>query len=305
MARWKRALDAAGVRDPGLRADYSRQRRQVMRYKPEITLAAGLLMPGRMVPHLIAAAWFMHHTDTLLDSGPVAGRRAAFARWRDDATESLAAGRTAHPELRALLNSARAHPVLHDRVRDYLDAADWDLDFTGFATDGDYQAYVDGYALPGAMVVLGLLGPEGDQSAYRAACRTFIDACQRLDFVNDLAEDLAGGRLYIPEAALERHGVTRADLEQGRDLPGVRALIDAQLDEADRTMARCADLPELAPPAHRPLLRCLIGTERLTLTAARTAPAALLHDSAGPSKSAALRLLVREYLRARRSSTPK
>ncbi|WP_329536705.1 hypothetical protein OG568_49605 (plasmid) [Streptomyces sp. NBC_01450] len=40
------------------------------------------------------------------------------------------------------------------------------------------------------MVVAALLGPDGHQAAYRAACRTYIDASQRLDFVNDLAEDL-------------------------------------------------------------------------------------------------------------------
>ncbi|MFG2140942.1 squalene/phytoene synthase family protein [Streptomyces sp. NPDC048650] len=300
MGRWERALDAAGVRDSGLRADYSRQRRQVFRFKREMTVAVGLLLPGRMVPHLIAAADFMHRTDTLLDSGPVADRRAAFARWKQETAESLAAGRTGHPELRPLLNSVREHPALHDRVRDYLGAATWDLDFTGFATEDDYQRYVDGYSLPGCMVVTGLVGPDGDQRGYRAACRTFIDACQRLDFVNDLAEDLAGGRLNIPEETLERYGVTRADLEQGRDLPAVRAMIGDQLDQVDRAMAQCTDMVDLAPPAHRPILRCLIGTEELTSSAARADPGALLRRSAGPPGLAALRLLGREYIQARR-----
>ncbi|WP_316528568.1 phytoene/squalene synthase family protein [Kitasatospora brasiliensis] len=301
MGRWERALDAAGVREAGLRADYGRQRRQVARYKREIALAADLLLPARMVPHVIAAAAFMHRTDTLIDSGPIAERRAASARWQRQVADSLAADRSDDPELRPLLNSIEAHPVLRERVLDFLAATEADLDFTGFATEQDYQAYVDGYSLPAFMVVAALIGPDGDQREYRAACRTFIDGSQRLDFVNDLAEDLADGRLTIPEQTLAEHGVTRADLEQARDLPAVRALLAASLDRAGRTLAEGKAVIDLVPPAHRPMVRCIVGVEELTGAAARADLGALLRRSAGPAKPAALRLLAREYLRARRS----
>ncbi|MFJ8622144.1 phytoene/squalene synthase family protein [Kitasatospora sp. NPDC093550] len=300
MSRWERALDAAGVHDPGLRADYDRQRRQLTRYRREVTVAAGLLLPARTVPHVIAAAAFMHRTDTLLDSGPLAERRTASTRWQHRVTEALATGRTDDPELRPLLHSADAHPVLRDRVPDFLAATDADLDFTGFATEEEYQAYVDGYSLPGFMVIAALLGPDGDQSAYRAACRTYIDAGQRLDFVNDLAEDLADGRLTIPEETLGEHGVTRDDLEQARDLPAVRALLGDLLDRVDRTLAEGRAVVDLVPAAHRPMVRCLIGVDELTSAAARADRGALLRRSASPAKGAALRLLGREYLRARR-----
>ncbi len=300
MSRWERALDAAGVHDPALRADYGRQRQEVARYKREVALATALLLPGRTVPHVIAAAAFMHRTDTILDSGPLAGRRAASARWRQQVTESLAAGRTDDPELRPLLNSIDAHPALRDRVLDFLAATDADLDFSGFATEQDYQAYVDGYSLPAFMVVAALLGPDGDQSAYRAACRTYIDASQRLDFVNDLAEDLADGRLTLPEQTLREHGVTRADLEHGRDLPTVRALLGDQLDLVDRTLAEGRTVIGLVPAVHRPMVRCIVGVDELTSAAARADQGALLRRSASPSKPGALRLLGREYLRARR-----
>ncbi|MFF4925164.1 phytoene/squalene synthase family protein [Kitasatospora sp. NPDC001261] len=300
MGRWERALDAAGVREAGLRADYGRQREQVARYKREVALAADLLLPARTVPHVIAAAAVMHRTDTLLDSGPLAERRAASARWQRQVTDSLAAGRTDDPELRPLLNSVAAHPVLRDRVLDFLAATGADLDFTGFATEEDHQAYIDGYSLPGFMVVAALLGPDGDQGDYRAACRTFIDGSQRLDFVNDLAEDLAEGRLTIPEQTLREHGVTRADLEQARDLPAVRALLAGLLDRADRSLAEGRAVIDRVPPAHRPMVRCIVGVEELTSAAARADLGALLRRSAGPAKPAALRLLAREYLRARR-----
>ena len=305
MGGWDRALDAAGLDESRLRDDYGRQREQVARYKREALLAAGLLLPPRLVPHVVAATALMHRTDNLLDSGPVEERKQAYSAWEQEVRDSLAGGGTDDPELRPLLHTVSAHPVLRGRVLDYLASALADLDFTGFDTEADYQRYLDGYSLPAFMVVATLLGPDcdqpdGDQAAYRAACRTFIDAAQRLDFVNDLAEDLADGRLTIPERTMEQHRVTRADLEQARDRPTVRALLTDQLDQVDRTLAESRALIGLVPPVHRPMVRCLIRLDELTSTAARADVPALLHRSAAPAKLAAARLLGREYLRARR-----
>ncbi|MFG3054514.1 phytoene/squalene synthase family protein [Kitasatospora sp. NPDC048239] len=302
MGSWESALDAAGIDHPGLRDDYSRQRRQVTQYKREAVLAAQLLLPARLLPHVIAATAYMHRTDSLLDSGPLDERKAAYTRWEQEVADGLGTGGTDNPELRPLLNTVAAYPALRDRALEHLAGAAADLDFAGFATEADYQHYVDAYSLPAFMVVATLLGPDGDQTLYRAACRTFIDASQRLDFVSDLAEDLADGRLTIPEQTLGRHGVTRADLEQARDLPAVRALILDQLDEVDRTLAEGRAVVGLVPPAHRPMVRCMIGLDEATSAAARADTPALLRRSAGPGKLAALRLLGREYLRALRVS---
>ncbi|BFV60987.1 hypothetical protein KCMC57_up60910 [Kitasatospora sp. CMC57] len=298
MGRWERALDAAGVHDTGLRADYGRQRQQVAEYKREVALAVGLLLPDSMLPHVIAAAAFMHRTDSLLDSGPSADRRRASSDWEREVSEGLATGRSDHPEIRPLLNSTEAHPVLRDRVRDYLAAAATDLDFAGFATEDDYQRYVDDYSLPAFMVVATLLGPDGDQTEYRAACRTFIEASQRLDFVNDLAEDLADGRLTIPVQTLAAYGVTRTHLEQARSVPAVLALLTDQLDRVDRALTAGRAVVGLVPARHRPMVRCIVGVDELTSAAARSAGGTLLRRPASPAKLAALRLLGREYLQA-------
>ncbi|WP_406195130.1 squalene/phytoene synthase family protein [Kitasatospora sp. NBC_01560] len=301
MGSWEKALDAAGIGEPGLREDYGRQRRRVTRYKPEAVLAARLLLPARLVPHVIAATAYMHRTDSLLDSGPPDGRKAAYARWEQEVADGLAGGGTDHPELRPLLNTVAVHPALREAALEHLAGAAADLDFAGFATEADYQRYVDAYSLPAFMVVATLLGPDGDRTAYRSACRTFIDASQRLDFVSDLAEDLADGRLTVPEQYLGAHGVTRGDLERGRNLPAVRAMVTDQLDRVDRTLAEGRAVVGLVPPAHRPMVRCMIGLDELTSRAARADVPALLRRSAGPARPAALRLLGREYLRARRT----
>ncbi|MET8412493.1 squalene/phytoene synthase family protein [Streptomyces sp. NPDC005195] len=300
MGKWGRALDAAGIHEPRLRDDYGQLRKQAAAFKREIVFAADLLLPNHLVPHLITAIAFMHATDNLLDSGPVAQRKEAYTRWEHEVTGGLADGRTGNPRLRPLLNSVTAYPVLRERVRDYLAGATTDLDFTGFATEADYQRYLDAYSLPAFMLGATLLGPDGDQTAYRAGCRLYIDASQRLDFVNDLAEDLADDRLTLPEQTLEQYGVARADLERKRDLPAVRSLITGLLDHVDETLAESRAVIGHVPPAHQPMVRCLISLDELTVAAARADISALLHRSAGLSKPAAARLLVRAYVEARR-----
>ncbi|MGH3379475.1 MAG: phytoene/squalene synthase family protein [Actinoallomurus sp.] len=300
MTSWNKALDIAGIREQRLREDYSQQRALVARFRRTAYLAARLLLPAPLVPHVIAATAFMHHSDNVLDEGPRPERAARYAAWEEQVRDGLATDTSEHPVIHPMLHTMAAHPQLRIHLADYLATATADLDFAGFTTEADYQRYVDEYSLPAFMLVAGLLGPDDDQASYRAACRTYIDASQRLDFVNDLAEDLQTGRLTIPEDVLKRHSVTRADLENARDLPGTWALLEYLLGQASRTLDEGRALADLARPAARPLVRALIALDELTIDAASAKGIAVLTGSARPSTPAGVRVLIREYRQARR-----
>jgi phytoene synthase len=299
-ARWTRTLDAAGVTDPALRADYTAQRGAMRRFKPEAYLAVRLLVPPALVPYVVVATAFMHRTDDLLDSGPVAQRREAFGAWERAVRAALAGEPAAQdPLVRALAHSCAVLPSLGEHVAAFLDTALTDLDFTGFATEADYQDYVDAYSLPAVLVVACVLAPVTPE--LRVACRAWIDGGQRLDFVTDLAEDLAADRLTIPQETLTAYSVTRDDLTAARDTPAVRALLTHLLDLSEASLAKGAALAELTPPATRPMVRAMLGLDALTARAARAKGPALLRDGARPSLPGALGLLLREYRAARRA----
>ncbi|MFD8096964.1 phytoene/squalene synthase family protein [Streptomyces malaysiensis] len=299
MGLWGRALDAAGIGDPGLREDYTHQRKVVAGYRRSSYLAARLLLPLPLLPHLIAATAFMHRTDTLLDSGPVAERAGACAEWVKEVRDGLASGGSDHAAVRPLLHTVSAHPGLRDRVEDFLDAAATELEFTGFATEADYQHYVDAYALPAFMLIASLFTGESPEAGYREACRTYIDGSQRLDFVNDLSEDLADGRLNVVRETLDAHGVTRADLENARDTPETRSLLAHLIGQARECLSASRDLVGLAPPEGRPLFRAMIEIEQLTATAAAAKGPGLLRAPARPPVPATARVLLRERRHAR------
>ncbi|MEU2855986.1 squalene/phytoene synthase family protein [Streptomyces syringium] len=299
MHVWARTLTAAGIHDPILRADYTKQRKLVSGYRRHAYVAVRLLLPPALVPHVIAATAFMHHTDTLADRSSAGTRNNdRFLDWEKESRDGLISGRSNHPLLRPLLHTVSVHPGLREHVESFLAGAPLDRDFSGFADEAAYQQYVDAYSLPAFMLVTSpILVPDADREKSRALCRSYIDGSQRLDFVNDLAEDLGDGRLTIPTETLAEYNVSRSDLEQGRETTGTRALLRALLSHSRRDLLASRALSDLAPPAHRAFVRAFLALEVLTNDAALAKGSAVLHGSAQPSVRAALSVLVSEYRR--------
>ncbi|GHE01549.1 squalene/phytoene synthase family protein [Streptomyces alanosinicus] len=292
MRAWTKSLDAAGVREPGLRTDYDRQRQLVRRYRRTAYLAVRLLLRGPALAHVVAMTAVMHHGDNLLDTGPLPRREAAWADWERQVRKALETGTSDIPLLRTLAHTVSARPRLRETVAAYLSTATAELHFAGFATEAEYQTYVDAYSFPAFMLIADLLGPEGDDAAYRAACRTFIDGSQRLDFVNDLAEDLREGRMGIPAATLERFSLGAAELAAGRGGADLEALVNDQVTAARASLRAALELPDLIPAPGRRLVRALVEIELLTADAVQARGAGVLHGSVSPPPTRALRVLM-------------
>ncbi|MCZ0207880.1 squalene/phytoene synthase family protein [Streptomyces sp. UMAF16] len=301
MSGWKRALDAAGVLEPGLRRDYGVQRELVARFRRTSYLAVRTLLPGALLPHVVVATAVMHHGDNLLDTGSRAQRAEVWAAWERRVRAALETGRGDDPLLRALVHTVAVHPRMRAALDEYLDCAPAELEFAGFAGEDDYQGYVDAYSLPAFMLIGCLLGPDAEDGRYRAVCRAFIDGSQRLDFVNDIAEDLAEGRLGVPAGTLERFSVRREDLAAGRAAPGVRELVRDQVGLAEAALRRARAVSGLVPASSRSLLEALVEVELLTASAVRARGPEVLRGSVGPSPVAALGVLLRARSKTRRA----
>ncbi|MXM65265.1 squalene/phytoene synthase family protein [Streptomyces sp. HUCO-GS316] len=291
MSAWNKSLDAAGIRERQLRSDYNAQRTLVARFRRTSYFAARALLPRPVLPHVVAATAVMHHGDNLLDTGPKLQRVAAWASWEQQVRKALETGLSADPLIRALLHTIAACPRLRQVVDDYLSTATAELEFSGFTDESDYQVYLDAYSLPAFMLVGVLLGPEQDDGRYRAACRTLIDGSQRLDFVNDLAEDVREGRLGIPAQTLEHFSVTVEDMAVGRESLTLRQLIAHQVTAARASLEAARDLAALAAPQARPLLSAVVEMELLTADATLARGTGLLHGSAKPPLMGALRVV--------------
>ncbi|MGV9339001.1 squalene/phytoene synthase family protein [Streptomyces sp. NPDC003688] len=293
MSTWTRSLDAAGIGDAGLREDYGAQRELVKRSRSTAYLAARWLLPRPVLPHVLAATAVMEHGDNLLDTGPLPDRQRAWASWEERVRKALDTGESDDALIRTLVHTITAYPRMRETTETYLASAPAELTFTGFVAESDYQSYIDAYSLPAFLLIGTLLGPQDDDGSFRAACRVFIEGAQRLDFINDLAEDLHEGRPGIPTDTLTRFSLAAADLTKDPDPSALRALVDHEVALARTSLEKARELPELAPSPHRRLLRTLVEAELLTADAVSARGAGLLNGSASPSRLGMLRLLLR------------
>ncbi|MFD5424392.1 phytoene/squalene synthase family protein [Streptomyces sp. NPDC127084] len=299
MPTWSSTLDQAGITQSLLRSDYTEQRRLVARFARAEYVAVRLLLPASLVPDVIAATAFMHHTDNLIDQGPLAERLASLVDWDQQVRATLDTGSADEPVLRALVHAVGRHPRLRGCAEDFLAGAPAEVRWEGFETEDDFQHYVDTYSHPAFMVIACLIGPSSEQDAYTSGCRVFIEASQRLDFLEDLAEDLRVGRLGIPRTALAERGLSRAELEQEPATDRVRELVQHQVALVRPRFAASRRLVELVEPHNRPFIRALVSLQELRLRKVERAGPALLRKPPSTPVAGALRLLAREYRSAR------
>ncbi|MFF9074581.1 squalene/phytoene synthase family protein [Streptomyces sp. NPDC014872] len=308
MPTWKKTLRAAGIRRSDLCDDYTEQRGLVKEFAKKEYLAVRLLLPSQLHPPVLAAVAYMHATDERIDTGAVSDRKHALTEWT---AATIAATDGPHPSdiatLRTLADAVQRHPGLRRRIDTFLRGAHLDVDYTGFATEQDLQAYVEGYSLPAFMLMAGFMTAThtgGDQASFEAACRALIESMQRVDFLDDLAEDAAGGVIGIPRQDLVRHQLTVADITPGANdavRRSLTALAHEQADLAQKQLNAAAQLPQLVEPAARPFAAALWQLQNLKLSAVRNKGGNLVDGGAEAPMPAVLKILASQYRAARRT----
>jgi 15-cis-phytoene synthase len=295
---WQRCLDAAGVTSGSDRAAYLKAKQFMLSREPAGHLAVRLLIPARLQPHILAGYAFASFTDDLCDRGTVEERTRRYEGWAEQVRAALDTGTARHPLLRAFLDTAEKRELPRSWVDSYLLGAQVDLDFPGFTTEDDYQAYIEKLTWPFLMITSGLSMPGGGTRAFADSCRLLADACQRTDFLTDLAEDLRDGRLYLPTDDLEKHGVVRADLENGRNLPGVRSLLTATATAAHATLREATRIVAELPEEQRPLTRFVILLHDHRLRRAQAMGTAVTRRPVRDNPIECLRILAASHRRA-------
>lgn len=215
----RRELDAAGITDPVLRADYTRCRRLNARHGRTYFLATRLLPVARR-PAVHALYGFARWADDIVDDlessyGP-AERDRRLRSLEGDMERGLRTGRGEHPVVRAVADTARRYGIDHAHFADFLASMRSDLHVTDYPTYADLRAYMHGSAAVIGLQMLPVLGtvvPRKEAAPHAAALG---EAFQLTNFLRDMGEDLDRGRVYVPVDLLAAHGVDRPLLEWSR-----------------------------------------------------------------------------------------
>jgi squalene synthase HpnC len=212
---------------------------------------ASRVLPRRVRAHLLAVYGFARLVDELGDAA--SGDRLAALDEAERELDAAFAGRARHPLLVRLQPTLSECALERGPFARLIEANRVDQRTTRYETWEQLRAYCDLSANPVGEIVLGVLG---EATAARVALSDSIcTALQLTEHLQDVAEDVALGRFYVPEEDLERFGASHADLT-AMTHPGVRAAIEFEVVRA-RSLLRAGE----------PLIDTLAGRERLAVAA--------------------------------------
>jgi 15-cis-phytoene synthase len=239
--------------EESLAAAYRRCRDLHRRHGRSYYLATRLL-PAWKRPHVHALYGFTRYTDEIVDrtdawSAPERQRR--LRDWSARFVAGLAGQPVDDPLLPAVLHTIAVFGLDHADFVAFLRSMEMDLTVGEFADYPALLSYMEGSAAVVGTMMLPILEP-ADLAAAREPARQLGFAFQLTNFIRDVGEDLARGRVYLPQDDLARHGVTRADLvaaaARGAATPPIKELAKVLAGRARGHYAAAAPgIPLLAP----------------------------------------------------------
>jgi 15-cis-phytoene synthase len=207
---------------------------------------AFLVLPKSKREALCAVYAFMRRCDDIADdpSLSLAERRNRLAVWLDALHRAQAGHPNDDPVLLALTDAQRRFSIsaaLLDQLA-YGTAMDLEGDLNVSGRGGaptpqaQYKTFQDlcFYCYRVASVVglvcirvFGYRDPAAEQLAERLGL-----AFQLTNIIRDIKEDLAMGRIYLPEEDLAKFGITTTELRNSPDSPRLRSLLAVEADRA-------------------------------------------------------------------------
>lgn len=221
---------------------------------------ASWLLPARLRPHIAAVYAFARHADDLADRQR---NLAALLDWRDSFRRALTQPAD-HPILLALSHTVHQFQLPVVWLENLLQAFQMDLEGRPFDTWEDLLHYCTYSANPVGRIVLWLSGYRREHLfPYSDA---ICSALQLTNFWQDVAEDLAIGRIYLPRQLMNKHQITEAHLHSGQVSNAFRHM-----------MAECIAFTRDLFQSGRPLLSSLRGRLRWEIRATLAGGERILH----------------------------
>lgn len=210
---------------------------------------ASWLCPAHLRPAIAAIYGFARTADDLADEGdaPAATRLQDLARYRSD-LHACAAGLPHSGQWAQVFDPLgwviQEFKLPVPLLAQLLDAFVQDVHFTAeqrrYPTDAELHDYCTRSANPVGRLLLHLYGIQ--DAASLAQSDDVCTALQLINFWQDVSVDVARARWYPSIEAMQRHGVTDADLQPNSSSPNATSLIASYASAARTRMLKGASL---------------------------------------------------------------
>ena len=157
------------------------------------------LFPAEIRPHVHALYAFMRYADEIVDNPKSTGLGEQLASLQAFEEETLAAvgGKPAsNPILRAFANTVVEHGLGSDLIKAFMKSMKMDTHVFRYPTYEDLEKYTYGSAAAVGLMMSRVVGAE-DEAAVPHAEALGV-AMQLTNFLRDVKEDWARGRVYLP-----------------------------------------------------------------------------------------------------------
>jgi squalene synthase HpnC len=264
------------------------------------------VLPARYRRHLTNLYFFARLTDDLGDeardgSGDQADASPLRLRLLDelaaDVNRVYAGGAPQSPVIQAMAETVRECHVPAQPLLDLIEANRQDQQVARYGTLAELTRYCELSANPVGQIVLYIFGAATPRRI--ALSDSICTALQLIEHWQDVAEDLASGRIYLPGEDLERFGCTEADLAAPTAGPAVRELMRFETDRAARLLDSGAPLVGTLHGAARLAVAGYLAGGRAALAAIRAQEYDVLRGTPRGRKPRLAAELARAYVRGR------
>ena len=267
------------------------------------------ILPRRYRAHLTALYGFARLVDDIGDE-PLPGIPASASaetvtairlRLLDDLQLDVAkiydGGEPQLDAIKALKVTVRQCAVPQKPLDDLIQANRQDQLVTRYETYDELKKYCELSANPVGQVVLAIMGAA--TPARITASDSICTALQIVEHTQDVAEDLANDRIYLPREDMERFGVTELDLAKPRAEANVLQLIKFEADRAEQLLDEGAPLIGTLRGAARIAVAGYLAGGRAALKAIADKNYDVLTGAPKPGKADTLVAMARCYLKGR------
>jgi len=252
------------------------------RARSENFTVASFLLPASLRRDLLAVYGYARFVDDLGDDAP--GDRSALLDAAEDEVDRAFDGSAEHPVFVALQPAIREHVLPREPFLRLIEANRWDQRVTRYQTRDTLLAYCALSANPVGHLVLLVSGTASEERV--ALSDRICTALQLVEHWQDLAEDRARGRIYIPAEDMDRFGVRESDLAAPTAGPAARRLLAYEAEWARSLLAPGEPLAALMPGRLGLAIAAYVGGGYAALAALRRAGYDVLAGAPRASRAA-------------------
>ncbi|WP_166397109.1 phytoene/squalene synthase family protein [Rubrobacter marinus] len=174
------------------------------------------LFPKEVRPHVHALYGFMRYADEIVDNPGATSLEEQLSGLEAFEAETLAAVRgepVPNPVLRAFASTVNGRGIGTHLISAFMRSMKMDTHVFRYETYEDLQAYTYGSAAVVGLMMCRVVGAEHEEAAPHAEALGV--AMQLTNFLRDVGEDWARGRVYLPVEDLKRFGYGEEELGRG------------------------------------------------------------------------------------------